>query len=78
MAKGNRDKSPDSRAKRAQPKLKDEGMRIVIDVLLYLVQVHASCSRPVSADMYGGLQGSSRAVSCAVTSDCLSEVSLQS
>lgn len=64
MAKGNRDKSPrQRRAKRAQQKLKDEGMRIVIDGLLYLVQVGPP-SRPASAEMDGGLQGSNRAVSC--------------
>lgn len=72
MAKGNRDKSPrQRRAKRAQQKLKDEGMRIVIDVLLYLVQVHVIPSRLASAEMDGGLLGSSRAISCGCNlSDC--------
>lgn len=53
MAKGNQGE------KRAQHKLKDEEMRFVIDVLLYLVQVHASSSSPVSAEMDGGPLGSS-------------------
>lgn len=53
---GNRDKSPGGgEAKRAQAKLKDEGMRIVIDVLLYLV--HTFLFRPPYAEMDGGLMG---------------------
>lgn len=52
MAKGNRDKSPrQSTAKRARQKLKDEGMRIVIDVPLHLVQVQAFPSCLASTEM---------------------------
>lgn len=65
MAKGNRDKSSrQRRAERARKRLKDEEMRIVMDVLLYLVQVHASTSCLASAEMDCGLPGSNRAVSC--------------
>lgn len=43
-----------------------------MDVLLYLVQVHASPGRPASAEMDGGLLGSNRAVSYGCNlSDCL-------
>lgn len=65
MAKGNRDKSSrQRRAKRARQRLKDEEMRIVMDVLLHLVQVHASTSCLASTEMDCGLPGSNRAVSC--------------
>lgn len=59
MVKGYQDKSPrQRRAKRAQQKLKDEGMRIVIDVLRYLVQVHAFSSCLASTEIDGSLLGS--------------------
>lgn len=65
MAEGNRDKSSrQRRAKRPRQRLKDEEMRIVMDVLLYLVQVHASTSCLASTEMDCGLPGSTRAVSC--------------
>lgn len=73
MAEANQDKSSrQRRVKRAQQKLKDGGMRIVMDVPPYLVQVHAFPGCLASTEMDCILLGSSRAISCGYNpSDCL-------
>lgn len=49
VAEGSRDKSSGQRrAERAEQRLKDEQMRILMDVLLHLVLVHAPSSCPAS------------------------------